>query len=403
MAYPNTYPVSYSYTGFSASLGDGSFPGTQLDADLAGLAAADTAVNLFLQNSFMSTGVLKPEALPGADPLTAYTQATANAAATAAAASATTASAASATAAAASAAGAATSTTTATNQASAASTSATNAAASATTAGTQATNAATSATAAAGSATTAAGLVGGLIVAQCRLNYVDANTIRLDQTNGNSITINGVAQLIPSPGPTLAATALTAGTTYYVYAYMVSTILTLEASTAAPAVGTNGQQIKTGDATRALVGMVNPITGPAFADTQTDRRVLSYYNRRPKSLRSGFTVSRTTTSTTDVEINSENRVRFLSWGDSDERFALNGYMTHSVTTSITYAGLQLDALGTTLVPVQVTGAGNAATSWDGVETAISAGLHTLLWSGRVGSAGTATYLTTCEIRGQIRG
>lgn len=74
MTYPVVYDVTYSYTGFSASLGDGSFPGTQLDADLAGLTAAQQSLLEFIQGSFRSDGVLFVEALPQAADLTAYTQ-----------------------------------------------------------------------------------------------------------------------------------------------------------------------------------------------------------------------------------------------------------------------------------------------------------------------------------------
>lgn len=58
MAFPTIYDVTYSYTGFSASLGNGSFPGTQLDADLAGLDAADANILAFLQISLRSDGKL---------------------------------------------------------------------------------------------------------------------------------------------------------------------------------------------------------------------------------------------------------------------------------------------------------------------------------------------------------
>ena len=37
MPFPPVYSVTYSYSGFAPGLGDGSFPGAQLDADMTGL------------------------------------------------------------------------------------------------------------------------------------------------------------------------------------------------------------------------------------------------------------------------------------------------------------------------------------------------------------------------------
>lgn len=88
MAYPVVYDQTYSYTGFSASLGDGSFPGTQLDADMAGLSDAQASLLAFMQATFRSDGVLQVSALPQAEDLAAFVS-QAEAAATAAAASAT--------------------------------------------------------------------------------------------------------------------------------------------------------------------------------------------------------------------------------------------------------------------------------------------------------------------------
>jgi hypothetical protein len=64
MAYPSLYDLDYSYSGFAAGLGDGSFPGSQLDNDLAGLTAAQQSFSDFLQGAFRSDGVLNISALP---------------------------------------------------------------------------------------------------------------------------------------------------------------------------------------------------------------------------------------------------------------------------------------------------------------------------------------------------
>lgn len=59
MPYPDLYDVTYSYTGFQQSQGDNSFPGTQIDADLAGLQSSVFGTAAFLQNIIRSDGRLK--------------------------------------------------------------------------------------------------------------------------------------------------------------------------------------------------------------------------------------------------------------------------------------------------------------------------------------------------------
>jgi len=49
MSYPDKITLGYSYTGFAQGLGDGSFPGAQLDADLAEVKADTNALNDFVR------------------------------------------------------------------------------------------------------------------------------------------------------------------------------------------------------------------------------------------------------------------------------------------------------------------------------------------------------------------
>lgn len=58
MAYPEIYDVDYSYTGFQQAQGDDSFPGTQLDNDLAGLQNSVSEVALFMRGVLRSDGQL---------------------------------------------------------------------------------------------------------------------------------------------------------------------------------------------------------------------------------------------------------------------------------------------------------------------------------------------------------
>lgn len=58
MAYPDIYDVTYSYMNFQLGQGDNSFPGTQLDADLAGISDSLENLSDFAKNVIRSDGKL---------------------------------------------------------------------------------------------------------------------------------------------------------------------------------------------------------------------------------------------------------------------------------------------------------------------------------------------------------
>lgn len=164
-----------------------------------------------------------------------------------------------------------------------------------------------------------------LTTSHCKLSLSSGNIV-LSRYNGRLLTINSVNEIIPSGGVSLAATGLTPSTLYYIYAYMSSGTMTLEASTTAPSTdATTGIQIKSGDSTRSLVGMARPVTGPAWVDTIKQRFVRSWYNRdRPRGA-SVFTADRSTTSTTLIELNTEIRCEFLVWDDENIQANFSGW------------------------------------------------------------------------------
>lgn len=152
---------------------------------------------------------------------------------------------------------------------------------------------------------------------QCQLTKSGAN-ILLSRCNGRYLTINNEVCEVPAAGVTLAPTGLVASTRYYVYAYMVSTVMTLEAVATAPAVdATTGLRIKTGDATRTLVGQVFPGAGPAFIDAPSQRFVISWFNQRDRPLANAVVAPTNKTNTVFAEVDSTKRIEFLTWGPVD--------------------------------------------------------------------------------------
>jgi len=158
----------------------------------------------------------------------------------------------------------------------------------------------------------------------CRLTKSGANLL-LSRLGGRALTINNKPEAIPAAGVLLAAAGLSAGTTYFIYAFMSGGTMTLEASTTAHIPDTTtGIEIKTGDATRTLVGMARPGAGPVWVDTPAQRFVVSYFNRRGIAGLAHFTTDRITASTTYVELNAEIRNEFLTWADEVVQARFNG-------------------------------------------------------------------------------
>jgi hypothetical protein len=128
-----------------------------------------------------------------------------------------------------------------------------------------------------------------------RLTYVSQSLLNFGPYNGDRIRINGVVYPIPvggiyglgnsnisidgSPNKTLAAS-----TRYYVYCYNNAGVLTADYSTTGHSSSTTsgniGTEIKTGDETRSLIGMIVPGSNGQFFDQPQFRYVRSWFNRQ---------------------------------------------------------------------------------------------------------------------------
>jgi len=165
------------------------------------------------------------------------------------------------------------------------------------------------------------------------LRYVGTKALSYLPFNGDKLKINGIWCNIPTSGIAglgnsascfvngTAAQALAANTFYYVYAFMNSATLTADFSTTAHSTsmtaGNVGVEIKTGDDTRSLIGMVRTDASANFLDTVTDRMVRTWFNRsaQQRDFHNAYTALRATVSTTPIELYPEIRSRFLIWKD----------------------------------------------------------------------------------------
>jgi hypothetical protein len=181
---------------------------------------------------------------------------------------------------------------------------------------------------------------------QCRLGLSGGN-LQLLPRNGNKLIVNGVTCTVPDAGVTLAATGLTADTTYCIYATASAGVVNaLEASTtwhATSSTGANkGVEIKSGDDARTLVGMARCVAGPAWVDSSTQALVVSYFQRGSKGIVNHLTATRSTSSTTFVELHSEIRCEFLTWADEAVLMTLSGTGYPSVANIGHYFGIAFD-------------------------------------------------------------
>jgi hypothetical protein len=235
------------------------------------------------------------------------------------------------------------------------------------------------------------------MMGQCRLVYINPTTVTLIPSNGNQIFINGSYYTIPAAGVSLTSTGLTLYTLQYIYAFISGGNLTLTASTTGHGVsGTWGHEVMIGNPAYTLVGMVYPsnvASGPtSFYDNPNQRLVASYFNRRRRSFY-GNATSATSSSTTWVELISDNRVYLLSWNDESINASIGGYMSSGSMGIAQWASIGYDSIN----PYGQIAQNPASTSNYAVPAALTApqalgeGFHYITPLGKIGG-GSGTWV-----------
>jgi hypothetical protein len=145
-----------------------------------------------------------------------------------------------------------------------------------------------------------------------------------------------------------AGTSLAASTTYYIYLWNNSGTWVLDASTTGHATdSTTGIEIKSGANTRTLVGMIHTdASKKVFSGGQTStsgdtNTVATWDNRKRTQTRCTFgSTNQSVTSATPAEVNSNNRCRFMSWGDGAIFDSIqNGDNNHASAETNTFVSL----------------------------------------------------------------
>ena len=178
-----------------------------------------------------------------------------------------------------------------------------------------------------------------------RLRFVSATALAFKPFNGKAIKINGVVYDIPAAGMVglantsirvngVAAQNLAASTTYYVYAFINAGVLTADFSTTghstSVAAGNAGVEIKTGDQTRTLVGMIRTNASAQFADTYKARFVISWFNRANINLQGEHTAGYQVSAQSPIQGQANTRAEFCVWGDDAVFLGVHGWFNNSL-------------------------------------------------------------------------
>ena len=222
---------------------------------------------------------------------------------------------------------------------------------------------------------------------QCRLIFVSGTQLQLIPKDGQGLVINGRTERVPS-NLVVSNAGLAAQTRYYLYAYMSAGVMALELSAAGHATNLDGVEIKAGDPTRTLVGMVYTTTGAIFADSVVARNTASWFNRLPKSV--SLTAADSSTSSNINVLIAQGTG--LSWGDSIN-ISLMGHGTANTAVASLLAAYQLD--GSTRVSPAATIPGvnySSAISGAAPAVAVAEGIHTHSLYFRAGVGGQTVTL-----------
>ncbi|WP_147252003.1 hypothetical protein [Thalassospira profundimaris] len=158
---------------------------------------------------------------------------------------------------------------------------------------------------------------------QCRLVELNGMLV-LRRFGGRKIVINGGLYDIPVEGVSIAATSTQANNLYYVYAAVINGELVLEWSSVGHTQSeVTGIEIKLGDETRTLVGMVYVLQNDAWP--AAPELVASWYNRQPIAKNSSTGAVSVSSTSFQIVTTTANSIGFLCWADDAVSLSAAGY------------------------------------------------------------------------------
>jgi hypothetical protein len=183
---------------------------------------------------------------------------------------------------------------------------------------------------------------GASIVAQCYLNN-SAGTLTLQRKNGKYITCGTTNMIIPEAGLAVSASGVVANTLYFIYAYDLLGVLTVEYSTTGWLVAAaSGLPVQNGNTGKTLVGLAYATATNTWSSVESE--TISHWNPKPKTAR-GLVANPATTSASWAELASSMRLGFIAHDAREVRLTLQGHWAHDTNTAAMEADIGLN--GTT--------------------------------------------------------
>ncbi|HEY6426023.1 MAG TPA: hypothetical protein VIX84_02215, partial [Acidimicrobiales bacterium] len=235
----------------------------------------------------------------------------------------------------------------------------------------------------------------------CRLTVASTTSLTLSPYGIGLLLLNGVSQPVPSAGIMATNASLAVSTLYYAYAQMVSGSMVLNLSTTGHVTSASGVEVKSGDATQTLVGMVFTDASTHFNDTPVLRNCANWFNRANKSVNTSG-VGASTTSTSFVELSASARAEICLWADEAPFLVSANSVSVSVAGNTGQLCMGVDGVAG--------GAGSTSTSAGASQTEpafgffsglLAEGHHVFSPFGSVSSGATATFSLTTY--GTMRG
>ena len=258
-----------------------------------------------------------------------------------------------------------------------------------------------------------------------RLAYVSGTSLSFAPYNGEQIRIAGTVYVLPSGGLTgtsgagcgsstnnnsvyvngTSGQALSSNTLYYVYVFNNSGTLTCDFSTTGHATSTTagniGTEIKSGDNTRTLIGMVETVGSANFSSTPG--YILSWYNRQGISTSGGGSSNPSTSSNSTVNLGTSAAFSLLSW--SNEAVYADIGCVSSGSFNYTFTGIGLNGSAgsaATVFGVQSATYSSGSFSKGGGWAVPSEGFNAYWPAAFVGNSASTTFYN-CSGTGMTRG
>lgn len=182
---------------------------------------------------------------------------------------------------------------------------------------------------------------------QCRLLVASPTLLLLVPHDGRRIICNGIGVSIPQAGITISNAGLAASTLYYVYAFLNAGTLTLALSTTGHTPDTSARnypvEVKVGDGTHTLVGMVLTDAAVHFLDDLMHRHCINWFNRKAMRVNSEVG-SGSTSSTVLAEImSSAARASFCCWAGDAVQLSSVGFASSDIPGGSFQSAIGIDS------------------------------------------------------------